>query len=358
MNVGRMGRLTDCPKLMCCLIMASLAVKVHGLSLALDSIAEWGRFPRFCVDTYRWGDKFFNGYDTLYVDGTGYKFNVKLKTESWFDGYHPKFDNGTSMKMTSSPSTSAGLYLTYLAISAGYDINVSKYFGGGERARKRWDFQFNCMLFGADLYFINNDVGTNVTHFTLDDGKGYDTDIDFTGINTTEWGIDIYYFFKHKRYSQAAAFNFSRVQQRSSGSFFAGFSFSRHNYEFDFSSLPQEMLDALPDNMTDYRYSVNNYNYFLRGGYGYNWVFARDWLLGVSEAPMIGISRGRIDGGAEKTSFALLNKFKLSCIYNRLKWFGGLIVTVQSGIAGDSHRSIANSVVTMEISGGFRFNLW
>ena len=31
--------------------------------LNLDSIAAWGKFPRFCINTYRWGDRFFNGYD-------------------------------------------------------------------------------------------------------------------------------------------------------------------------------------------------------------------------------------------------------------------------------------------------------
>ena len=34
----------------------------QALSFNLDSIAEWGKFPRFVVNTYRWGDKFFNGY--------------------------------------------------------------------------------------------------------------------------------------------------------------------------------------------------------------------------------------------------------------------------------------------------------
>ena len=57
----------------------------HAFSLALDSIAEWGKFPRFCIKKYRWGDRFFNSYDSTYVVGTGTKFNVKFKTYSWVD---------------------------------------------------------------------------------------------------------------------------------------------------------------------------------------------------------------------------------------------------------------------------------
>ena len=33
--------------------------RADALSLDVDSIAAWGKFPRFCMDVYRWGDKFF-----------------------------------------------------------------------------------------------------------------------------------------------------------------------------------------------------------------------------------------------------------------------------------------------------------
>jgi hypothetical protein len=43
--------------------MLTLSQHAYAISLALDSVATWGKFPRFVVNTYRWGDKFFNGYD-------------------------------------------------------------------------------------------------------------------------------------------------------------------------------------------------------------------------------------------------------------------------------------------------------
>ena len=201
-----------------------------------------GRFPRFCVNTYRWGDKFFNGYDTTYVDGTGYKWNVKLRTESWTDYYNLHFENDTEMSMISNPSTSVGLYLTYMAVSLGYDMNVSKYFNGHEEARRRWNFGFNCMLFSANLYFLQNDVGTHISTLRTADGDTFHPDIEYKGIDNTSWGFDLAYFFTHRRYSHAAAFNFSRIQKRSGGSFFAGFSFNRVKYHFDFNNEPRGAL--------------------------------------------------------------------------------------------------------------------
>lgn len=163
-------------------------MSVKAISFDLDSIAAMGKFPRFCVNTYRWGDKFFNGYDTTYVAGTGYKWNAKLRTESWTDYYELHFDNSTEMSMISDPSTSVGLYLSYMALSVGYDMNVSKYFDGHEDARRRWNFGFNCMLFSANLYFIKNDVGSHIDSFSPS-AKTATTPISNTRASITRAGV-------------------------------------------------------------------------------------------------------------------------------------------------------------------------
>ena len=48
----------------------------------LDSIATWGKFPKLCIDAYRWGDRTFNTYNSNYVVGTGKKWNIKLKSNN------------------------------------------------------------------------------------------------------------------------------------------------------------------------------------------------------------------------------------------------------------------------------------
>ena len=60
------------------LLFVSVAapIQIKAFSLALDSVATWGRFPKFCVDVYRWGDRTFNSYDSTDVVGTGKKFNI------------------------------------------------------------------------------------------------------------------------------------------------------------------------------------------------------------------------------------------------------------------------------------------
>ena len=57
--------------LLAVILGAAAPQEARAFSLDLDSIAAWGKFPNFCIKTYRWGDKFFNSYDSLYVVVSG-----------------------------------------------------------------------------------------------------------------------------------------------------------------------------------------------------------------------------------------------------------------------------------------------
>lgn len=338
------------------LCMFARAPRGHAFSLALDSIAQWGKFPRFCVNTYRWGDRFFNSYDSTYVKGSGKRFNVKTKLDSWFDIYNFRFDNGYRMEMMSRPSTTMGFYLTYMAVSLGYDMNISKYFNGGIQARKRFNLQFNCSLFAMEYYTTTNDIGTIIRRMGPP-GEVKATDIDFHGINTSSWGIDLYYFFNHKHYSQAAAYYYSKIQVRSSGSLYAGLSFWGQKYNFDFWELMQSNNPQLPPSW-GYFYQVRNKNYALKVGYGYNWVFHRGWCVGASVAPTFGLRNGYINNpNKDDRSFALSNQMRVSLIYNyKTKWFFGLVGRWDMGLIYDKEHSLLASNLSLEASAGFRFD--
>lgn len=326
-------------------------------SLSLDSIATWGKFPRFCVNTYRWGDEFFNGYDTSYVVGTGYKFNGKITSDSWTDGYHFILPNSKSIMMRSHASTTVGFYLTYLALSVGYDANIRQIFGGERDARKRWRFGFNCMLFAAEFYYVRNNSGTVITHFG-DRKQPERIRLAFNDLDTFTWGVDAYYFFNHKRYSEAASFNFSRIQLKSQGSFYTGFSIYTQKLNFNFSKLPAEMRDQLPTSWKDFRYNVHTHNYAVRLGYGYNWVFHRGWCLGITESPIIGIRSGFVNSDISKVSFSLYNRTGLSIVWNHKRWFAGGMAKFDFAIVNDKETTYAGGTLSGEAVVGFRFNIW
>lgn len=326
--------------------------------LNLDSIAAWGKFPRFCINTYRWGDKFFNGYDSTYVQGSGYRLNIKTKVDSWMDIYDFRFTDHYKLALDTRPSTSMGLWLTYMAVSVGYDINVSKFFNATKGARKRWAFQFNCALFGAEFFVIDNNVDMTISNIGYP-GQMKKVNIDFDGFHSESWGVNLYYFFNHKHYSQAAAFHYSKIQVKSSGSLYAGFAYWDQKYDMDFTRVFEQLGYNLPADW-DNHYRVSNKNYALKIGYAYNWVFHKGWCAAISEAPMIGVRSGYINyPDQRKTSFALSNRLKASLIYNHNKrWFFGIVGNVDTGLIYDKKHTLLTNNFSLEASAGFRFNLW
>ena len=336
----------------------SAAPEARAVSFDLDSIATWGKFPRFCVNTYRWGCDFFNGFDTAYVSGTGYKFNAKITADSWMDGYSFVLPNKEFMFLKSDPSTSTGIYLTYLAVSVGYDINISRLFGGVDRSRQRYRFGFNCSLFTVEAYLSKNDIGTTLKRFG-DRHHGDKYNLPFYGVNNSTWGIDAYYFFNHKRYSEAASFNYSRIQRRSQGSFLIGLSYYAQDLNFDFSEMPEQIRDRLPESWPDNRYTVFTKNYAVRFGYGFNWVFAPKWVFGVSESPTVGVRKGLINNHElEKISFSLYNRLNMSVVWNSGRLFAGATCKFDIAIVNDRETTYAGGVLSGEAVFGYRFNLW
>lgn len=340
------------------ILVGMLPLSAGAISFNLDSIAAWGKFPRFCVNTYRWGDRFFNTYDSTYVHGSGTKFNVKLNTDSWFNHLNfripAKNPSERTIDFLSEPSTTMGVYLTYLALSVGYDINVSKLFGHPGHSRQRYQFAFNCSLLSAEAYWERNNSGTRLTRF----GSHKGLDMDFEGVSIESWGLDIYYFLNHKKYSQAAAFTYGKIQRRSQGSFYAGFSTYTQSYDIDFSSLPVEMLALLPSWWVDHHYRVRTHNYGIRFGYGYNWVFPRGWMIGVSVSPVLGVSRGNINSDIKSTNFSMYNHAKLGVVWNHDRIFAGAVGFLDTSIVSDRETLFMGSNISFTASVGYRFNLW
>lgn len=261
--------------------------------------------------------------------------------------------------MSSDYCTSAGMWLTYLALSVGYDMNVSKYLGGSETSRRKFQFGFNCALLSADLYWISNDVGTTITSFGPRNNSTH-PDVRFTGINTQIFGVDAYYHFNNKRYSRAAAFNYSKIQKQSQGSFYLGFSYWKQDFSFNFNKLPSDMVDHLPPEWEKFGYmyrSVSN-NYSVRVGYGYNWVPARHWLIAVSESPVLGLKNGTLNGDKRRINVSLYNRAQASVVWNNHRWFGGVVGSFENGLFFAKRHALISGVYSIEASFGCRFNLW
>jgi len=319
-----------------------------------DTTVVYPKFLDFCMKVYRWADKAFNSYDTDYVVGTGKRWKVRLLSDNWSDSYSLTVRDKYSIRMMSDIYCNFGVYLQYMAVSVGYSLDLSNIIGNRPANHKKLGFSFTCARFTADLHYEENTGGTVIRHFTLYDPKKL-LHLDFPGLTLHTYGLDAYYFFNNKRYSQGAAYAVSRIQKRSQGSGIIGFSYNHINIGMDFAKLPQEICNELEEeDIHVYRYHYNSYS--LLGGYGHNFVVGKHTLFNITALPKVGIAKCYDDSlEADKTlvTFGILGKG--SATFN----FGNYFINVAASINGSWYSSRSNSffssINNVALSAGVRF---
>jgi hypothetical protein len=226
-----------------------------------------------------------------------------------------------------------GPYAGWKWVFLGYCFELGKL--NFDDGRREFDFSMYSSQIGVDLFYRrtgsdyklrNASLGGNVDASPLN-GQPFD------GIRAGITGFNVYYIFNHGRFSYPAAFSQSTIQKISCGSWLAGVGYTRHSLEFDHNSLqtlinekmgPQavELDSAL---MFD---NVQYYDVSLSGGYAYNWVFAKNWLLASSLQAALGYKRSYGDNGSGHSGFSFDNFnidgiARFAVVYNNMNWYAG-----------------------------------
>lgn len=327
-------------------------IKAHDFEV-FDPRIIYPRFLSFCLKAYKWADRTFNTYDHDYVKPTGKNWKLMLRSENWTDSYAMTFDQDIPVLMLSNVYASLGAYVSFMAVSVGYSVNMSKIVKQKEGAQKRLDFNFNTALFTIDAFYSYNNGGTIIRRFGQYDG-GHRIHVDFPDLRLKNYGADAYYFFNHKRYSQGAVYNFSKYQLRSQGSWILGFSASHVGIKMNFGNLPDEMQAQLPDERRQYNFIYNDYS--LLGGYGFNWVFHPKWCFNATGMLPVGVKHTfeeSIEG--EKTRISLGLRAKLGMVYNVRNFFFGINGRVDGHWHINPGFYFFSAIVRFGGTAGFRF---
>ena len=308
--------------------------------------------------------KDFNAIDTLYITPNLYNLAFMLEHSTWYEHYQLGNNAGTeSQYLNFSPSlgTKLGVYFGWRWIFLGYTFDVEDLFGGNKNKSKKKEMSLNIYSskFGIDLYYrkTGND-------FKLRSIDGFHQDfkelqnIQFDGLKSTINGVNAYWIFNHKKFSYPAAYSQSTNQRRSAGSFMAGFSYSQHKISFDCEKLPAPILQQLSPSL---RFNHIKYSdYSLGFGYGYNWVFAKNWVSNLSLLPGIGYKKSRIDDNDFKDeswikdiNFDFITRAAI--VYNDAKYFVGASVVLHTYDYRKPNLSVTNSFGTLRIYAGFNF---
>lgn len=232
----------------------------------------------------------FNDCDSNYIQQSPYNMMVRVNHKTSAEWFSLRGENSKQqLNFMSERSFKLGPFLRWRFIGFGYAFDMTHL---GKVTTKKTDMvvSFYSSMVGGDLMYRH--TGND---FTLRGGRGFEQSLkpyrgdEFDGISINMMGISLYYIVNHKRFSLPAAFSQSSKQLRNAGSWKFGLSITQHNIHIDYTSLNEQISGGIESDMSEEKLCYTDYSF--SAGYAYNWVFRRNWLLGIDFTPAIGYKR-------------------------------------------------------------------
>lgn len=318
-----------------------------------DTTVQWpGRFVDFLVRAYNWVDLTFNSFDLEYVSHTR-SGKVRVVYDNWSDMQNFQPINTMRLVVASDMYPSIGLNVSYGILSIGYTVDLPTLFSPIPSSHKKTEIGLNWSRINAQFNIWDNKGDSRVRGVGKFSGIGSINE-PYEGMTFRAYNLKAYYIFNHQRYSHSAAYNSSRIQKRSAGSWLAGVTYYRYNVLFDLDALPESVkaLQTYPWS----RYHIKYSNYNVMGGYAFNWVLTRGLLLNTTMMPGVGLTHTHTDSspGSELLA-AFCGEVKLSLSYNYKRMFMNLAASANGNLFLSDNLIFASGIFNTRASFGIRF---
>jgi len=230
-----------------------------------------------------------------------------------------KFSTDLSSDLKSTLSVAA----SYRGLSIGLALNPLKMLG------RYGDFELN-------MNSYSNRYGIDVIYAKMNSYKGTQTfgdvvsEVDSRQVEQRMLTVNGYYAFNYKRFSYPAAFSQSQIQRKSCGSWLLGATWMSGYY--DYSKTEDEKA----------KLQVRQLG--LGGGYGYNFVISRRWLLHMSSVcEMVVYANDRIESADERRDASLrfpnfITIGRMALVYTYSNKFLGFTAVVNTNAAGSESK--------------------
>ena len=252
--------------------------------------------------------------DTTYIEPQHYDWTVMGQGSYVFDRVSMDFGDGDKMVLSSDPAFKLGPFAGYKFLFLGYTIDLA-YVSANKK--KELDLSVYSSMIGVDFFRRQSGHDYYIQSWKLGDVEVEPevNSMPFDGLNVTITGLNAYYIFNHRKFSYPAAFSQSTCQRKSRGSFIMGAGYTKHSLDLDYTKLQNTFDRFYPDlsEKVDSGLYFNKIRYTdvsLSAGYGYNWVFSRNWLLSVCLSAAIGYKHAT--GDTFQDAFDIFPKFDFS----------------------------------------------
>lgn len=216
---------------------------------------------------------FKSSYDTNYVVRPEGRLMLKARVNLSGDDFHVRGEQeGFKAKadLTTKHKTTLSIAASYRGITAAMAFNPAKIKGTYK------DYELNLVYYSSRLSLdasyhrsttLSGDIRKGDVYGHMEPGE----------LKVKMANIAGYYIFNHRRFSYAAAYSQSYIQRRSAGSWLAGIS-----YQGGSVVTTDELKERKPDANDIY---IHLGLLGIGGGYAYNWVLGKRWLINLSMLP-------------------------------------------------------------------------
>ena len=313
------------------------------------------KLKRFTKNTVSFVNRLLNTVDTTYVELN--KYYLTFMPEYSYNYEHYSFGTSSGEKQSISIAPDSRSKMTFnigwRRIFIGYTVDLQK-------SHPHTDFKVNLYTprFGLDLFYRKSSEGYKIRSLTgFYDGnkplQNYNNNFD--GLTVKQHGISIYHVF-NKRFSYPAANRMSTIQRMSAGSFIIGAGYKQQEFIFDYESLDPLIRMQLKDELKfkDIVYK----DFTINVGYGYNWVFARNFLASMSLTPAIGYKSTSLILFDRKSLLSSINidlTARASVVYNNGRYFAGVSMIAHTYYYKKSQLTVVNGFGMLNVSAGVNF---
>ena len=309
------------------------------------------------VRTARKVDHFLQRRQARQKTDTAYIFKPQerwlVRTRADISQSHVKFrslltddDLGYNLDLHSTPRYKQHFGFGYRGVVLGFGIGFSK-----KKSDKELAIKVCQNKFGGEITYRY--IGSLKGKINL---LGYKADIPEGDLDCHHIQFSAYYAFQGNRFSMPAAMNQAFIQRRSAGSPLA-----TTNFRVILFGLQE-------DNNGESAFDTMSLFFGLGGGYGYNWVPSKHWLLHISATETLGlVGTTRFKGllGVQMKGrgrfIPLVTTGNLAVLYYYKKFYGGAYATVDNMFIPskvketDDRYRISTTSIQGHLTVGFRF---
>ena len=311
--------------------------------------------------------KKFNRIDTTYIEPQHYNYTMMLQNTTTYEVYYLSSKSGQEVTFAPRPSFKVGPYFGWRWVFLGYTFDINHL--SNSNRRKEIDISLYSSQIGIDLFYRNTGDDYRIRSVVYGNEKVRPKDLSFSGIEVGIKGVNVYYIFNHHKFSYPAAFSQSTIQKKSCGSPLLGIGYTNHSLKLDYDKFRDVISEVAKDydkekvdsglmfNRVDYD------DYSISGGYAYNFVFARNWLLAASLSIAVAYKKSVGEMESRKLrlrdfefsnfNFDAIGRFGI--VYNNMKWYCGANVVLHGYSYRKTQFSTNNVFGSLNIYLGMNF---